>query len=35
MIVELGDLGARIAIEGRVDREGLATVVAVLREATR
>lgn len=35
MIVELGDVAARIAIEGRVDREALAAVVAVLREAAR
>jgi hypothetical protein len=35
LIVELGDVAARIAIEGRVDREALAAVVAVLREATR
>ena len=35
MIVELGDVAARIAIEGCVDREALAAVVAVLREAAR
>jgi hypothetical protein len=35
IIIELRDVRARIAIEGRVDREALAAVVAVLREDAR
>lgn len=35
MVIELRDVRARIAIEGRVDREALSTVLAVLREAAR
>jgi hypothetical protein len=35
MVIELGDVRARISIEGRVDREAFTTVVAVLREGPR
>jgi hypothetical protein len=35
IVIELGDVRARISIEGRVDREAFATVVAVLREGAR
>ena len=35
MVIELRDVQARIAIEGRVNREALATVLAVLREDAR
>ena|ERR1700733_9207497 len=35
MIIELRDVRARVAIDGRVDREALAIVLAVLREGAR
>lgn len=35
IVIELRDVSARIAIDGSVDRQTLATVLAVLREGTR
>ncbi len=35
MVIELGDVHARIAIEGRVDCDALASVLAVLRTGAR
>ena len=35
MVVELRDVRARLVLDGSVDREALATVMAVLREAGR
>jgi hypothetical protein len=35
LIIELHDVRARIAIDGRVDREALAAIVSVLREGVR
>ena len=35
MVVELRDVRARLVLDGAVDREALATVLTVLREAAR
>ncbi len=35
LVIELRDVHARIAIEGRVDHDALTTVLAVLRAGTR